>query len=56
MLRFNTLFVTLFVFLLTFCVGTIHIVEAHTELESAKSDYSVLAIVFFPVDRRLCRP
>lgn len=37
MLRFNTFFVLL----LTFCVGTIHIVEAHTELENAKSEYAV---------------
>ena len=37
MLRYNTLFVMLFVLLLTLYVGTIHIVEAHTELENEKS-------------------
>ena len=41
MLRFNTLFVTLFVLLLTFCVGTIHIVEAHTATDDAKLEYSI---------------
>jgi hypothetical protein len=41
MLRFNTFFVTLFVLLMTLWIGTIHIVEAHTDLENAKSEYAL---------------
>ncbi len=37
MLRFSTFFVLL----MTLCVGTIHIVEAHTDLENAKTAYSI---------------